>query len=163
MDFILNDGSQEPLKKVLLNEYGSPDKRIKRLEKMTFFIVDDRTEGDRGADGQLFHWFCTILAEPVMGGGLKVTLGRSVPMGPSVEAWIKEHKASYASDLSPRLEFLIEKGQQAKLQSLAAAFRDIVKRPYPIPSYKYVCPRTADSLESIRKVLDKAWSGPGKA
>lgn len=163
MDFLLSDGSQEPLKRVLLDEYGSPDKRIKRLEKVHFFIVDDRQERDYGADKKLFLWFCTIVATPVMAGGLKVTLGGDVPMGPSVEAWIRKHNAPYESGMWLRLEFLIEKGQQAKLHSLASAFRDIVKRPYSTKSYKYVVPRTANSLERLQRVLDKAWSNPEKA
>lgn len=158
MEFQLNDGSQEPLKRVLFDEYGSPDKRIKRLEKIHSFIVDDRKERDYGADGKLFLWFCTILATPIMGGNLEVALGGDVPMGPSVEAWIQKYDAIYKSGASTRLMFRIEKGRQAKLDGLAAAFRDILKRPYSTRSYKYICPRTANSLERLREVLDKAWS-----
>jgi hypothetical protein len=158
MDFTLDDGSREPLKKALYAEYGSPDKRVKRLEKIDFFIVDDRKARDHDAAGKLFLWFCKILATPVMGGSLEVTLRGDVPMGPTVKAWISQNNATYAAgDIRSSLTFVIEKGQQSKLHGLADAFRNIVKRRYSTKSYKYVCPRTADSLERLQRVLDNAW------
>lgn len=160
MEFQLSDGGRELLRGVLFDEYGSPDKRIKRLEKIPSFIVDDRTGRDHGADENLYSWFCTIAAEPLAGGDLRVTLEGNVPSSPGVASWIQRHGAALEGGVPSRLEFIVERGGQAKLRGLASAFRDIVApgRRYSERSYKHVCPRTADSLERLQRVLDRAWS-----
>jgi len=46
------------LKKALFEAYGGfADKRIKKLESGSIFVVDDRSDGDRGADGKLYGYF----------------------------------------------------------------------------------------------------------
>ena len=48
------------LKRVLFDTYdGFADKRVKKLENATTFIVDDRNEGGViGADKEPLSWFC---------------------------------------------------------------------------------------------------------
>jgi hypothetical protein len=62
---------------------------------------------------------------------------------------------------SARLQFQVTRGSQLLLSELAQAIRAIVAAGaprYSVPSYKYVCPRTAASLERLKAALDRAWS-----
>jgi hypothetical protein len=149
------------LKEVLFKEYrGFSDRRIKRLEKGRRFTVDDRSAEDCGADG-LLSYFCAIFADVVSSTELKVTLHGNVPDSPSVQAWVQQHGARVQQGTWGRsLDVTIAHGQQASLRSLAEAIRSIVARGaprYSVPSYKYVCPRTARSLERLADTLDRAW------
>lgn len=62
-------------------------------------------------------------------------------------------------DIFNSLTFEISPSNYHIIGELAAYFRQIV-RPgarYNTPNYKYVCPRTANSLEKLEKALDKIW------
>lgn len=152
---------KRPLRRALFDEYGPADKRIKNLEKATYFRVD-HCELQKGADGQPLSHVCTVNVSTENEDSLEVSLSRNVPKGASVETWIKLNKSEH-SDLQwpyTRLVFTVKKGQQGVLLSLAQAIRDIVKpgRRYDTPSYKYTCPLTADALEHLEAVLSKAWA-----
>lgn len=156
------------LKQILFDEYGGfSDRRIKRLSKGKTFIVDDRNEEDFGAGGRLFSTFCMIFADvtvpdPLRGEEVSATLCGNVPDSASVRTWADRNGATFTTTtLQSSLRFKVTKGEQAKLRSLADAVRGIVSRSaprYSVPSYKYVCPRTASSLERLARVLEKAWS-----
>ena len=152
-----------PLKQALLNEYETfADRRIKNIDRGNLFIADDRGPGDHGADKQLFLWFCTIFVQVTEPNRVKIMLGRAVPRSAAVTAWIKKYAAD---DAEIGVRFDVTNQDVAKLGELASAMRSIV-RPgaprYPIKAYKYVCPRTAKSLDRLRGVLIAHW-GKGKA
>ena len=72
------------LKKVLFEEYdGFADKRIKKLETGSTFIVDDRTDGDQGADKKLFGWFCSMFVDVESSTSVTIRLidGTSISSG----------------------------------------------------------------------------------
>ena len=152
------------LKRALLDEYGTfADRRIKRLETGHLFIVDDRTPQDFAADRNLYPWFCSIHVDVVNESEVQVLLRGDVPIGPRVNRWIESTGAKYATDYSSTLEFSVRQGQQEMLSRLASAIRSITAPGaprYSVPSYKYVCPRTAASLERLKSVLDRAWRDP---
>jgi len=148
-----------PLKQALLNEYETfADRRIKNIDRGNLFIADDRGPGDHGADKQLFLWFCTIFVAVVDHDKVKVTLGKAIPRSAAVMAWIKKYGAD---DVEIGVSFDVTNHDVAKLGELASAIRSIV-RPgaprYPVKAYKYVCPRTAKSLDRLRHVLTAHWS-----
>jgi hypothetical protein len=152
------------LKEILFSEYdGFADKRYKNLDKHSKFIVDDRTQSDCGADGGLLSYFCMIFADVVSENKVKVSLIDNVPLGSDVERWIKTHSAElrssgYGADM---LSFTVDEGNEAILMELSEAIDAIVARGaprYEVPSYKYVCPRTANSLRRLAKTLCDAWS-----
>jgi len=152
------------LKKVLYEEYeGFADKRIKRLERGSLFIVDDRSVGDYGADRKLFAWFCLIFADVVSETAIKVTLYGGVPGGAPVKAWIATNKKLLAVTSNAQLTFFIKAGQENKLVELADAVAEIVSpgRAYRVKAYKYVCPRVTKSLKKLAKTLNKAWATVG--
>ena len=150
-----------PLKRALLSEYGNfSDKRIKNIDKSNLFIIDDREFGGYGSGGELFGWFCTIFAEVIDAKTVNVRFGKSIPKGRSVDSWVQRHQA----DTSQGISFSVGKSDLEKLPELAAAFLEIV-RPgvrYPIAAYKYVCPRVADALNRLHKVLDGHWNAAAR-
>ena len=148
------------MKKVLFDEYGGfSDKRIKNLERGSVFIVDDRTSSDEAADGKLFSWFCLIFADVKSETKLVVTLRGEVPESSGVSAWVAANKGALKASFDGDLTFTIVPGQEAKLAELANAIAAIVApgRRYSVPAYKYVCPRTANSLKLLSKTLALAW------
>lgn len=152
------------LKKALYEEYeGFSDKRIKRLERGSLFIVDDRSHADQGADGKLFLWFCLLFTEVVSETAVKVILRGGVPSGATVKAWIEENKSALKVTSGGQLSFTIKPGQEGKLVELADAVAAIVApgRGYGSKAYKYVCPRTAESLKRLAQTLKRAWSSLG--
>ncbi len=147
------------LKQALLNEYKSfSDKRIKNIDRSNIFIIDDREFGGYGGNRELYGWFCTIYAEVIDAETVKVSLGKSVPEGRSVESWVQHHQV----DKSRGISFTIGKSDLSELTELAAAFLEIVKpgARYPVAAYKYVCPRVAGALNRLHKVLANHWRNP---
>lgn len=149
------------LKQYLFDEYGGfADRRIKRLEKGDTFIIDDRSEDDIGANRQLYSYFCTMFAKVRASDHVSLTLHGNVPLSPTVHAWIKNSGGTYGeSTYGKSLTVQIKTGEQNKLRDLARHVRAVVApgSRYDVPSYKYVCPRTAKSLERLAALLDKAW------
>ncbi|BBL74208.1 hypothetical protein [Methylomagnum ishizawai] len=148
------------LKKALFDAYGGfGDKRIKNLDKGSTFVVDDRSSGDYGADKNLFLWFCSIFVEVISDAEVKVSLCGGVPISPSVETWAKANGAKLETSPGGQLVFHIKKGEQPALLSLADAIQGIVApgNKYPVAAYKYVCPRTANSLSRLANELSAAW------
>jgi hypothetical protein len=145
------------LKQAFLDTYGHfADRRIKNIDRGSVFIVDDRGPRDFGADRQLYLWFCQILAEVVDQDTVTIKMGGDVPEGASVATWFAAHDAEKTHF---GVQFVIRRGGQAELTALASAFRSIVApgKRYPVPSYKYVCPRVAASLDRLQGVLTRAW------
>jgi hypothetical protein len=150
------------LKQPLFDEYGGfADKRIKRLERSSLFIVDDRSAADHGADRQLFLWFCLIFAEVVSDTEVRISLRGRVPIGAAVEIWISKNKAGLGVKSGKELSFTIKKGKEAHLTELADAVASIVgsNKRYAEKAYKYVCPRTSRSLKRLARTLKQAWAG----
>lgn len=147
------------LKRHLLTIYGGfADKRIKNLDKGNRFIVDDRDQGQtRDAHGQLYPWFCQMALEVISPQSMKLTMHGNVPTSPSVESWIDANNA-VRIEAPKGLELSIQLGEEARLVGLADLIDAIVKPParYSVPSYKYVCPRTATALRTLASALAKA-------
>lgn len=145
------------LKLALLQAYSSfSDKRIKRLERGHLFIVDDRVDGDIGADGKLLSYFCEIYADVISDDELIVRL-HGVPVSPPIEEWADKCGAVLEGG---RMTLTLQRGQQALLSGLATRVRAIVASGaprYQVKSYKYVCPRVAKSLDRLETVLDGPW------
>jgi len=153
------------LKRMLFDAYGGfADKRIKNLDKASIFAVDDRRDSDIGADRKLLSYFCAMFADVKSDAKITITLRGNVPVGRSVERWLRQNdsRIDTRGDQS-LLSFDIEHGEQSILVQLAKAIHSIVAPGaphYDEKSYKYVCPRTAESLRRLKRVLDHAWARP---
>jgi hypothetical protein len=147
-----------PLKQALIQAYGGfADNRIKNIDRGSIFIADDRGPADHNARKQLFLWFCLIFVEVISGDLVRISLQGGVPKGAAVADWVRQHNAEQTDKA---LIFDVMPADVEKLRELAASFRSIVEHGarYPVAAYKYVCPRTAASLERLHSVLRTHWT-----
>lgn len=163
--FDMHSGNRmNDLKQVLFNEYGGfADKKKNRLEGVRMFIIDNRSERDFGAKGKLYSYFCMIFAEVLSTDQVKVSLSGNVPLSTGVKMWINDNDAEFTEGRyqnSHSLSFIVEKGNEQILGTLASAIQSIVapRKRYEPANYKYVCPRTAISLRRLMSVLKRAWN-----
>jgi hypothetical protein len=145
------------LRKALFDEYGPSDRRIKKLEKASYFRVDE-CGAMKGSHGNPLSNVCVITVR-VETDLVTVFLSGNVPPDGPVQKWV-ESVGTVATRKSGSLSLSLVPGEQDKLSGLAKAMLDTVApgRRYDTPAYKYSCPETASALEHLRKVLDSAWS-----
>lgn len=142
----------------LFQEYdGFSDSRIKKLESGDTFCVDDRDSSDQNAQKKLFHWFCSIFA--TVGNSVEVMLTGGVPVNSKIEDWAIQNKFSLSKPdvIGQRtLKIDVNESSYGKLFELADLIDDITKSGarYDTPAFKYVCPRTANSLRRLATVLN---------
>ena len=112
------------LKKILFDAYnGFADKRVRDLDKGNLFIIDDRSERDEDARGQLLLRFCQIFAEVIDRDTVRIKMRGDVPESDLVKKWFAENGAEQTNF---GLEFTVRRHQEDRLVELAAAFRAIV-------------------------------------
>lgn len=147
------------LKGLLVDAYGGfADKRYKKVENDATFIVDDRGRGDYDARGLLFLWFCQMFAFVDEADSVQLRLINGVPQSDAVSQWYAEHGADEQTSSSLyTVEIDVTPDNIDDLPDLASRFAAIIKRRYDERAYKYVVPRTCDSLMRFHGVLSKAW------
>jgi hypothetical protein len=153
------------LKKLLFDEYrGFSDKRIKRLDKSDLFRVDDRHEGDFGADRKLFYWFCEIYVTTLDDYSVEVELIGGVPSSPEMtnllSSWNAEVNHSEVTLRVDHVTFRVDEKSTDRLEALATALKAIIARPYQVNWYKHTCPRVAKSLLHLKSVVEDYWANP---
>jgi hypothetical protein len=162
-------GEGRALKSALLAEYGHfADRRIKKLDRASRFIVDDRDQGGLASDGQPFGWFCEVIVDVLGDDRISVTLQGQIPQGSAVQTWMTKYSVKISKPFyKDKMKFEVGRGDAGKLSELADAFISIVKPParYKEASYKYACPRAAAALERLHKALAGhfGWVRPGRA
>lgn len=148
------------LKQRLFTEYGGfADGRIKDLKKSSIFIVDDRAPRDIGADGRLLGYFCSMFVDVRSEDKVTLRFTGNIPVSKRISTWVE--KAGNTSKWKEELLFTITRENMDLLDELAEAMEAIVAPDaprYEEPSYKYVCPRTAESLRRLARTLGKEWN-----
>lgn len=147
------------IKERLFSEYnGFSDKRIKNLDKGKRFVVDDRSPQDFGVEG-LYSYFCKIFADVLTEDKVQVTLSGNIPTSQSINEWALRYEARKTEGINSHLSFIVEQGNEAVLNELAECIEAIVApgKRYDTPNYKYVCPRTANSLRRLSNILSDCW------
>ena len=151
------------LKQHLFNTYnGFTDKRIKSLDRSDVFTADDRGKGsDFDAKRQLFYWFCQIYVRVIDDYSVAVELidRGGVPSNPEVSNLL----ASWNAEMEEtRVRFVVDENSTARLEAIATGLKDIVSpgKRYSTNWYKYVCPRTAESLLRLKAALSDYWNNP---
>ncbi|UOA14036.1 hypothetical protein [Sulfitobacter dubius] len=143
------------LKQELYDTFGGfADKRITNISSGKIFIVDDRKEGDFGANKRLYSTFCQILATVIDENTVTVDLRGNVPDSERVRKVIEELGGAFTESGA---SLTIARGEQGGLFNLSRAITAITGKRYSVASYKYVCPRTAKSLRHLMGALNKAW------
>jgi len=148
------------LKKQLFDNYsGFSDKRIKNLEKSNHFIIDDRNEGDYDAKGELFLWFCAIFAEVKPNDEIKLTLKGNLPRSQEIDELISNNKSIFELQ-NDKIDIHISSANYKVLYTLSNLTSSIVLpgKRYSVPSYKYICPRTASSLVNFADLMGKYYN-----
>lgn len=143
------------LKQALFDQYNR-DNRRKTLPPHSMFCVDDRGPSDIASNRSLFGYFCEIIADTANDPIVDIRLTGNVPIGPEVELWVSANGATLRQTPQYVLEFSLASGEEYKLLELATAIEAITSRRYETPSYKYVCPRTAQSLRRLATILVSA-------
>ena len=145
------------VKQVLLEEYEHfADKRIKKLDSGTRFIVDGRTRSDIGSDGAVYSWFCSMFLEVVSEDEVVLSI-INCPSHSRVEQWFKEHATPFGRGGQ---SVVIRRGEQSMLVLLASRVNGITNGAhYSVPHYKYSVPRVVESLNRLENTLRQAWSG----
>ena len=144
------------LKELLFATYGGfADKRIKNLDRDEPFIVDDRTDGDYDARHELYLWFCIMSVRVRDERRVTLAFRGGVPMSADVNEWIRTH-----GGVETNLGFEVDITPESvnNLDDLANRMLAIIKRRYEVPAYKYVVPRTVDSIARLSKMLRGAWN-----
>lgn len=144
------------LQQALFDAYYGDRTTRKRRADINYFVIDRRNKGDVASDRSLYSYFCTMITGVLDENTVEVTLGGNVPQTKSVELWCKRHKVKFSEN---GLTFEVTSQKTTKLIELAEAMRAIIRVRYTVPNYKYVCPRTARSLERLHDVLVEHWSG----
>jgi hypothetical protein len=144
------------LKARLFKELGGfSDKRIKDLKKSDYFICDDREHAARDAKGQLFGWYCTVGLRVISGDLVHVEMGNAMPRSDAVNKWWEKNTIEGKYHVKV---IAITKGGEHKLGDLAKLIEAIVRKPYDVKAYKYVCPEVASVLRRTQNVLEKVWA-----
>jgi len=146
------------VQKVLFDEYGSEDRRIKKYDKVTRFRVDE-CKSMKGADGNSLSCVCEIWATVESESQITVHLSGSLPLDGAVEAWINSDGKSIVTGQKSSLTLMLHSGDQAKLPSLAKAMRARAasRQPYFYASHGNSALEIARGLEHLQKVLDSVW------
>jgi hypothetical protein len=155
------------LKKHLVSVYhGFSDSRIKKLTTGKTFTIDDRCPRDFDSRGNAFTSLCEMTAQVQDAATVEVELRRNVPVSDGIKQWAAEAGAKLTTGNTPLLQFTVTPERLNLLKELADEVKAIVKRgapEYPVPSWKYACPRTAGSLCRLQKALRHCWGAKRSA
>jgi hypothetical protein len=146
------------LKQALFDEFdGFSDKRIKDITASSTFIIDDRKEGDLGANKQLKSYFCQVFAEVRDGDTVEVILRGNLPDSKGVRKRVDEIDGEFTDS---EIKFLVTKNELYGLARIGQSIASIVApgNRYQVASYKYVCPRVAKSLKRLKLTLSSVWT-----
>ena len=126
----------------------------KDLKKSDYFICDDRANAARDAKGQLFLWYCTVGLRVVSDNLVHIEIGNAMPRNDAVNKWWEKNtvEGKYGVKVIE-----ITKGEEHKLRELAELIAAIVKEPYAVKAYKYVCPEVAAVLQKTERILGEVW------
>jgi len=75
------------LQKVLFDEYGSRDRRVKKFEKVKRFRVDGCAVAT-GADGHPLSSVCVIWVTVTAASNIDIQLSGSIPLDGAVDDWM---------------------------------------------------------------------------
>jgi hypothetical protein len=144
---------------MLLDAY-SPSRGGTRSAPGTSVRIDDRQERD------VSPGFCQIHVTVLDPDGARVLLELSpVPHNAEVGEVVEEHGGQVThGPLGATIRLPLGPKDVRRVRDLARAIRRVTRRGqrYPDPNWKWICPRTADSLERFANVLSRAHRRPGK-
>jgi len=130
---------------------GFADKRIKASSSDRAIKIDDRTEFDRSPV------FCSMFVRVTGPTQLELSI-TNLPLDEHVRKSLTSLRAKIAEmDYGNQVEIPITLKSAKRLRRLATQVRRIVGRGrrYADPNWKWICPRTARSLNRLATFLDQ--------
>lgn len=145
--------STEELRQALFDLYGGfADKRLRNVTRNAAFAIDGRTARDVSASGELYSWFCQMLAFADDALTVRIVMRGSLPGGRDVVAWF----AARGMRLSESgVEFIVTPSTLPDLADLAS--RIARGGASGGKSARLMAPRTAASLRQLNDRLRLVW------
>jgi hypothetical protein len=155
---------EDELKRRLFDHFCFADRRVKNFDRGRTFLVDDRGPDDHNAYGHRYLSLCMVFAQVNSPDVVEVQLLGNVPVSFDIESWASSVGASLTIGKQSSLVFTVAPNRLQLLDQLANLLEEIVHYDaprYPVPSWKYACPRTAESLRRLKRVLQHHWMPVG--
>lgn len=149
--------STTQLKKHLFNNYGGfSDKRIKDLKKSSRFKIDDF--GQQDTSERFCHIFVDVIDNTT---NFVLCLANNAPISPEIEELISSNGGELTQAIRNHIYIQLTPRDHEFVKLFASEIRKLVSpdREYEDSNWKWLCPRTAESLRRFAKVLERYKGG----
>jgi len=139
------------LKRFLFSNYGGfADKRVKDITKDYSFKIDDQSEDD------IHERFCGISVRVTQDNRFILSLSNNAPINRNIKRLV-ESKGGEVRTINgySHIEVGLSVTDVAFIRELSSMIKDLVApgRRYKDQNWKWLCPRTAESLDNFANVL----------
>ena len=141
------------LKRFLLSKYGGfGDRRVKDITRDLPFKIDDQSENDSQQQ------FCAIFVRVTGSDRFVLSLSNNAPINPDI-ATLVESQGGEARTIArySHIEVELSVGDVGFIRELSSMIRGLVGagRHHENRDWKWLCPRTADSLDNFANLLSR--------
>jgi hypothetical protein len=141
------------LKKYLFDHYGGyADKRVKDFRKEYPFKIDDQSDNDSP------DRFCSIFVKVTGADRFNLSLDNKAPVTPAIKDLVEKHGGKiYCNGERKHIEIDLSVEDVNFIKKLSRSINALVAPGtyYEDRNLRWLCPRTADSLERFANVLDE--------
>lgn len=138
------------IKEILFNEYGFSDSKIKDLNKSNTFKVDDQGPHDIG------DVFCQIFVDVIDATSFRLKLSNNAPINRKITRFINNNNGCInKNNLYSNLELTININSIDIIYDLSILINDAIKSKYTNSNWRWICPRTGNSLKKLYEILKK--------
>jgi hypothetical protein len=144
------DGMSLALRRFLFERYnGFGDKRIRNVTLDRAIKIDDQSNDDR------HDAFCGIFVSVHDADRFTLSLTNNCPLNDGIVADVTTRGGQVRRESYPSLDVELSADDPVFVHGLAGSIRQLVApgRRYATPNWKWVCPRTADSLDRFAHAL----------
>jgi hypothetical protein len=128
--------------------------RFPIIGSSTSVRIDDRRESD------VYPGFCEINVSAQASDGSYLLLELApAPYNAEIRELVEQHGGQVTqAPGGATIRLAVSRGDTRIVRELARAVRRVIRRGqrYPDPNWKWICPRTADSLERFASVMSEA-------
>ena len=143
-------------KKYLFNRYGGfGDKRVKDINKDYPFKIDDQTDGDN------HDRFCGIFVRVIDDANFELDLTNNAPTSPKIKELVESKRGEVQAESDyGSINVTLTLDDHIFIERLSNEIDRLIApgRKYTDPNWKWLCPRTAESLRQFAGVL-KSYQG----
>ncbi len=139
-------------KKYLFDAYGGfGDKRVKDITKDYSFKIDDQDTDDK------HEYFCGIFVKVIEGSKFELHLTNNAPFNSKIKSMVKAKGGKVQERDYKSIEVNLTSKDYDFVSKLAVEIQGLVARgkKYNNPNWKWLCPRTANSLSHFSGILKK--------